>query len=85
LVCLFSSLALVCFISYFQFVILKIQKDFDVSFCSCFKIQKPKNICCSSLVLLSLLQSLVSRDSIGAWLSLHIIQATQVKGNYDDI
>jgi hypothetical protein len=24
-------------------------------------------------------------DSIGAWLSLHIIQATQVKGNNDDV
>jgi hypothetical protein len=26
-----------------------------------------------------------SRDSIGAWYSLYIIQATQVKGNNDDI
>jgi hypothetical protein len=25
------------------------------------------------------------RDSVGAWLSLHIIQGTQVKGNDDDI
>jgi hypothetical protein len=25
------------------------------------------------------------RDSIGAWYSLHIIQATQVKGNNDEI
>jgi hypothetical protein len=25
------------------------------------------------------------RDSIGAWLSLHIIQAIQVKGNNDDL
>jgi hypothetical protein len=25
------------------------------------------------------------RDSIGAWLSLHIIQATQVKGNNNDV
>jgi hypothetical protein len=25
------------------------------------------------------------RDSVGAWLSLYIIQATQVKGNNDDI
>jgi hypothetical protein len=32
-----------------------------------------------------LLQSSVSRDSIGAWLSLYITQATQVKGNNDDI
>jgi hypothetical protein len=31
------------------------------------------------------LQSSVSRVSIGAWLSLHIIQATQVKWNNDDI
>jgi hypothetical protein len=31
------------------------------------------------------LQSSVSRDSIGAWYSLYIIQATQVKGNNDDI
>jgi hypothetical protein len=37
------------------------------------------------VLLQSLLQSSVSRDSIGAWLSLHIIQATQVKGNNDDI
>jgi hypothetical protein len=25
------------------------------------------------------------RDSIGAWLSLHIIQVIQVKGNNDDL
>jgi hypothetical protein len=25
------------------------------------------------------------RDSIGAWYSFHIIQATQLKGNNDDI
>jgi hypothetical protein len=31
------------------------------------------------------LQSSVSSDSIGAWLSLHFIQATQVKGNNDDL
>jgi hypothetical protein len=50
----FSSLALVCFVSYFLFDIRKIQKDFAlfaVSFCSCFKIQKPKNICYSFPVL----------------------------------
>jgi hypothetical protein len=58
---------------------------FGISFSSCFKNQKPKNICCSSSVLLSLLQSLVSRDSVGAWYSLYIIQAAQVKGNNDDI
>jgi hypothetical protein len=58
---------------------------FAVSFHSCFKIWKPKNICCSFPVLKILLQSSVSRDSIRAWLSLHIIQATQVKGNTDDI
>jgi hypothetical protein len=46
-VCLFSSLVLVCFISYFRFDIWKIQKYFAlfaVSFCSYFKIRKPKNI-----------------------------------------
>jgi hypothetical protein len=45
---------LVCFIFYFQFDIWKIQKDFAlfaVSFYSCFKIWKPKNICCSFSVL----------------------------------
>jgi hypothetical protein len=85
---LFSLLALVCFTCYFRFDIWKIQKYFAlfvISFCPCFKNRKPKNICCSSLVLWSLLQSSVSRDSIGAWYSLHIIQATQVKGNNDDI
>jgi hypothetical protein len=53
-VCLFSFLALVCFVSYFWFGIWKIQKDFAlfaISFCSYFKIRKPKNICCSFLVL----------------------------------
>jgi hypothetical protein len=50
----FSSLALVCFVSYFWFVIRKSKKILLCllfSFCSCFKIQKPKNICCSSSVL----------------------------------
>jgi hypothetical protein len=32
-----------------------------------------------------LLQSSVSRYSIGAWYSLYIIQATQVKSNKDDV
>jgi hypothetical protein len=32
-----------------------------------------------------MLQSIVSRDSIGAWYSLYIIQATQVKSNNDDV
>jgi hypothetical protein len=32
-----------------------------------------------------LLQSSVSHYSIGAWYSLYIIQATQVKSNNDDI
>jgi hypothetical protein len=53
-VCLFSFLALFCFTSYFQFDIWKIQKYFAlfaVSFRSCFKIRKLKNICCSSSVL----------------------------------
>jgi hypothetical protein len=53
-VCLFSSLSLVCFVSYFRFGIWKIQKDFAlfaVYFYSCFKIRKPKNICCSFPVL----------------------------------
>jgi hypothetical protein len=53
-VCLFSSLVLVCFVSYFQFGIWKIQKDFAlfaISFCSCFKIRKPKKICYSFPVL----------------------------------
>jgi hypothetical protein len=80
-VCLFSFLVLVCFVSYFQFDIQKIQKDFalfTVSFCSCFKIRKPKNIAVLFLFY-KVLQSSVSRVSIGAWLSLHIIQATQVK------
>jgi hypothetical protein len=51
---LFSFLVLVCFVSYFRFGIWKIQKDFAllaVSFCSCFKIRKSKNICCSFQVL----------------------------------
>ena len=49
-------------------------------FCSCFKIRKPKNMCCSSSVLQSLLQSATAfRDSIGAWYSFHIIQATSEK------
>jgi hypothetical protein len=53
-VCLFRFLVFVCFTFYFRFGIQKIQKDFAlfaVSFCSCFKIQKPKNICCSFPVL----------------------------------
>jgi hypothetical protein len=53
-VCFFSFLVLVCFTFYFRFGIRKIQKDFTlfvVSFCPCLKIQKPKNICCSFLVL----------------------------------
>jgi hypothetical protein len=53
-VCLFSFLALVCFTFYFRFDIRKIQKYFAlfaVSFRSCFKIWKPKNICCCSSVL----------------------------------
>jgi hypothetical protein len=44
-VCLFSFLALVCFVSYFRFGIRKIQKDFvlfAVSFCSCSKFENPK-------------------------------------------
>jgi hypothetical protein len=51
---LFSFLVLFCFTFYLCFGIQKIQKDFAlfaVSICSCFKIQKPKNICCSSPVL----------------------------------
>jgi hypothetical protein len=78
-ICFFSFLPLVSFTCYFRFGISKIQKYFAlfaVSFHSCFKNQKPKNICCSSSVLLSLLQSSVSRYSIGAWYSLYIIQAT---------
>jgi hypothetical protein len=46
-VCLFSSLALVCFGFYFWFDISKVQKDFAlfaVSFCSCFKIKKNPKI-----------------------------------------
>jgi hypothetical protein len=53
-VCLCSFLAFVCFVSYFWFGIWKIQKDFAlfaVFFCSCFKIRKSKNICCSFPVL----------------------------------
>jgi hypothetical protein len=53
-VCLFKFLALVCFTCYFRFEVWKIQKYFAlfaVSLCSCFKSQKPKNICCSSSVL----------------------------------
>jgi hypothetical protein len=45
---------LVCFVLYFRFDIWKIQKYFAlfaVSFHSCFKIRKPKNICSSSSVL----------------------------------
>jgi cation transporter-like permease len=53
-ICLFSFLVSVCFTFYLWFGIQKFQKDFAlvaISFCACFKIQKPKNICCSSLVL----------------------------------
>jgi cation transporter-like permease len=53
-ICLFTFLVLVCFVFYFWFGIQKIQYDFVlfvVSFCSCFKIRKPKNICCSFAVL----------------------------------
>jgi hypothetical protein len=52
--CLFSFLRLVCFTCYFWFGIWKIQKYFTlfaISFRSCFKNRKPKNICCSSSVL----------------------------------
>jgi hypothetical protein len=50
----FQLLALVCFTCYFQFDIWKLQKYFAlfaISFSSCFKIRKPKNIFCSSSVL----------------------------------
>jgi hypothetical protein len=50
----FQLLALVCFTCYFWIDIWKIQKYFAlfaISFRSCFKNRKPKNICCSSSVL----------------------------------
>jgi len=57
--CCFSLfVSLVSSISLLHFLVSvcysKIQKDFAlfaVSFCSCFRIRKPKNICCSSPVL----------------------------------
>jgi hypothetical protein len=53
-VCLFNLLALVRFTCYFWFAVWKIQKYFALfafSFRSCFKNQKHKYICSSSLVL----------------------------------
>ena len=49
-------------------------------------IRKPKNICCSSAVLYSCFRSSKNfRGSTWAWLSFHIIQATQVKSNNEDL
>jgi hypothetical protein len=50
----FSFLVLVSFTFYFRFGIQKIQKDFAlfaISFCSCLKFKKSKNICCPFLFL----------------------------------
>jgi hypothetical protein len=90
----FSLLAFLVF--YLWFALLPIfglvfEKSKNILLCLLFpfvlvsKIENPKNICYSSSVLKSLLQSSVSRYSIGTWYSLHIIQATQVKSTNDDI
>jgi hypothetical protein len=85
-VCFFNFLVLVCFAFYFRFGIWKNPKRFYFVcyFLLVLKFENPKKNCCSFPVLWSLLQCSVSRDSIRSWLSIHIIQATQVKGNNDD-
>jgi hypothetical protein len=78
---------LVCSTFYFWFGIQKIQKDFAlfvVSFCSCFKFEKPKIFVVIFRFCKVVAEFIGLHGSIGACLSLHIIQATQVKGNNDD-
>jgi hypothetical protein len=88
---LFGSLFLYLWFALLAIFGLLLEKSKNILLCLLFlpafvsKIENSKNICCSSLVLLSLLQSSVFRYSIGAWFSLYIIQATQVKSNNDDI
>ena len=83
----FGFLLLFCFICYRWFAIRKSKKILLcllVSFCSCFQFENSKNICCSSLV--CKVHYGVQRFPVaGAWFSFHIIQATQVKGNNDDL
>jgi hypothetical protein len=68
---LFENPKIFCFVCY--------------SFCFCFKNQKPQKYLLFFFGFVKLLQSSLFRYSIGAWYSLYIIQATQVKSNNDDL
>jgi hypothetical protein len=86
---LFASLAFYLWFALLAIFGLVFEKSKNILLCLRFpfvlvsKIENPKIFVV--LWFVKFLQSLVSRYSIGAWYSLYIIQATQLKSNNDDI